>query len=918
MRSLFARLAGLITRRRDDQALDEEIAAHLELLAAEYERRGMTPDDARFAARRAFGGVEPMKERYRDRRGLRWLDESRRDVRYGLRMLARSPGFAAVSVLTLALGVGASTALFSVVYDHVFRKLPVANPDELVTFRWIGAQDVSNMWSGSAHIAGVDEGGEAGSSFSFAMLSAFRAANQTLAGIVAFAPVGGGLNVFTGTQAERSTGMFVSGDFYRELGIAPIAGRVLTPADDAGTAAPVALISDAYWRRRFASAPDAIGRAVVVNDVPVTIVGVVPAAGADLTNRGFLEGADFAMPLSIEPQVLGANSMLRNPANWWVMLVGRLRPAVSFEQVETNFAPVYRQSALDGWQIHVSALPAEQRLRPGIQQRGTQVPRLQVVSAARGVSDLEREQARQFAMLAAIFALGLVIVCVNLVNLLLSRTAVRQQEIAVRLSLGATHARVIRQLLVESVVLGLVGAAAGWPIAIVCRALAPVPLAADQAEWPAMVFAGGLSVVAALAVGLVSAVRATRSGRPLSPTAGGRQTASWRIGNVLMAAQVSLSLVLLVSAALLVRTVVNLQRVPLGFDPADLVLFELQPTSAGYDRAAVATLYERLVGELRRVPGVRAVATAGAGSGILWGTDSNGDVFLEGGQGVGSPTDAKFQFVDLGFFDTMGIRLRQGRMFTPLDSAPALPVAIVNDAFVKAFFAGANPLGRRFATQADAPAARLIEIVGVVSDVRVSSLRRPAPPMFYRPIAQTGAASRTVAVRAMSGAERLMPAIAAVVERIDPRLPLRRMQTQADYLRGYTTDERVLAAAAGAFGALSLAVAMIGLVGLMSYAVTRRTREIGIRMAVGARPADVLRRVIGEALIVVGVGVAGGVPAALAAARLLDAIVFELSPYDPPSVLAAVVLMVCVAGIAAYAPARRAARVDPIVALRAE
>jgi predicted permease len=915
-----ARLVRLLRfRRHTDRALDDDVAAHLDLLASEFERRGLSPVEARHAARRAFGGLEQMKEEYRDARGWRWIDEARRDVHYALRMLARSRGFTAVAVLTLALGIGASTALFSVVYDYVFRTLPVRNPGELVTFRWIGPQDVTNSWSGSAHIAGVEEGQEAGSSFSFAMLGAFHDANRTLSDLVAFAPVGGGLNVFTGTQAEQATGMFVSGNFYSALGVAPVAGRVLAPNDDR-SAAPVAVISEAYWRRRFARSPDVLGRVVTLNNVPVTVVGVVSAAGG-LISRGFFDGTDFSIPLALEPRILGANSMLVNPANWWVMLLGRLRPGMTPQNVHDNFAALYRRTALAGWQTHIGTLTPEQRSRPSLLRQGTQVPRLQVVGAAHGVSDLESDRARQLMILGAVFAAGLAIVCLNLTNLLLARTAMRQREIAVRLSVGATRVRIVRQLLVESLVLGVLGAVVAWPVAIVCRALTPPSLAAASAtiDWPVMVFAGGLAVVASLVVGIIPAVQMASADGTVARAARARQTTSWRVGKPLIVAQVALSLVLLIGAALLIRTLLNLQRVPLGFDAANLVLFELQPGSAGYDRAAATALYSRLGDELRRIPGVRAVSTAGAGSGMLWGTDSNGDVVLENQQpSAGVPTEAKFQFIDVDFFSTMGLQLRQGRPFTPLDTATSLPVAVVNEAFVKAFFGGANALGRRFAGQADAPAARLIEIVGVVNDVRVASLRRPAPPMFYRPIAQTSSASRTVIVRTTSDTDRLLPAIAAAAQAIDPRLPLRRLQTQADYLRRYTTEERVLAAAAGASGGLSLLVSMIGLFGLMSYAVTQRTKEIGIRMAIGADPAGVLTSVMKETMTVVCVGVAVGLPVGLASARMLAAVVYDLSLHDPASVASAIVLMVSIAAAAAVGPARRASRVDPAMTLRAE
>jgi predicted permease len=918
MRTLLVRVTALLTRRRLDAQLDEEVRAHLDLVAADFERRGMSPEDASYAARRAFGGVEPMKERYRDRRGFRWIEDAGRDVRHALRMMRRAPAFTLVAVVTLGIGLGANTALFSVVHDHVFRKLAVPAPDDLVSFRWIGPQDVSNLWSGYTHIAGLEEGQEAGSSFSFAMLDEFRAANQTLSDLVAFAPAGG-LNAFAEGQAEFATGAFVSGNFHQVLGVPALAGRVLTPDDDRESATPVAVITEGYWRRRFSASRDVVDRMVRLNNVPVTVVGVMPSAIGDLTNRGVLEPPDFAIPLWMEPRLLGAGSMLRNPANWWVTVIGRMRPGVTPQQAEANFASVFQRGARQGWEQHVSALPAEQRTRPGIQRRGTRVPNLQIVGAAHGLSDVDEGTVRQFRMLAAIFAIGLAVVCVNLVNLLLSRSSAREREIAVRIAAGATRGRIVRQLLTESTAVGILGAVAGMPMAAALRAIAPDEMVSSPLvlDWPMFAFSGGLSILTSLLLGLIPAIRVARRAPHEAPKA--HATFSTRIGVSLMVAQVSLSLVLLSGAAILGRTVVNLQRVDVGFDAENIVLFTVEPGRSGYDRAGAATLYERIANDIRRVPGVRAVTIAGFGSGFLWRRDSNGNVFLEGQpQDSDVRPEAKFQSVDVSFFDTMGVGLRRGRTFTLADAQGAPMVAVVNEAFVKTFFSGRDPIGSRFAQQADATPSAQIEIVGVVNDVRVTSLRDDAPPMFYRPVAQTGSPARTVVVRTTGDAESLMPAIAAAMRAIDPRLPLRRMGTQEREVNEYVREERMLASAAGAFGGLSLTVSMIGLFGLVSYGVARRTREIGIRIAVGAQPRRVLGGVLGETLVIVGVGIVIGAAASFASGRALGDFVFGLSPHDPASLAGAVALVLLVALAATVQPARRASRIDPVTALRSE
>jgi len=906
MRTLWSRIRALFIRDRLDSRLDEEVQTHLDELTAEYVRGGATPEQARLAARRAFGGVEQMKEVHRDRRMLRAVDDVWRDVRYAARTLRRRPVFTTVAVLTLALGIGANTAVFGLINDYLFRTLPVSDPARLVTFRWTGLNDVSSLRASYGYIAGVEGGRTGGTSFPYAMFEAFRRANRTLDDLAAFAPGSRGFNAIVEGRAEFATGQYVSGNFYRALGVSAVVGRTILPSDDDRSAAPIATISEGYWARRFSRDPSVVGRTVVINEVTFTIAGVTPARLGNLTNRGSFEGPDYTMPFSVEPRLVRTDSILDDGSSWWVVIMGRLKSGSSIEQAESNFEPILRPTALAGWTAYVASLPPAIRNQPATAKRGSQVPRLHIVPASHGIADLRDTTTLQLGVLSAIFGLMLLIVCANLTNLLLARTASRAQEISVRLAIGASRARVTRHLLTENLVIGALGGVFAWPVAIVCRSLMPESLgiAALAPDARVVTFACALSLLSAVTLGLPPAWMAVRPARTARA-----------IGKPLMVGQIALSTVLVVAAVLFSRTLLNLQRVDVGFDADRLVTFILEPGRSGYDSTRAADLYARIEERLRRVPGVRAVAVAGSGSGMLWGTDSNADVFLLAGADGG---ESKYQFVDANFFDTMGIRLRRGRLFTTQDTAASPRVAVVSESFVRAFFGNRDPLGQRMAGAPQTPMERQLEIVGVVSDSKVNSLRQAAPPIFYRPITQTPSPSRTIVVRTVDDPEPLLPAVADAVHAIDPRLAIRELTTQRGHLDEYVSDERTFAVAASFFGGLSLLVSAIGLFGLMSYSVARRTREIGIRMAVGAAPRRVLAAVMRETLAFVVVGVAIGVAGALASSRLVAAVVFGLAPTDPPSIALSAAVLMLVAALAGYLPARRAASVNPLLALRAE
>src|SRR5688572_13788998 len=519
MRTLLSRMRALFRQSRLDEDLDAEIRAHLDLLEADYVKRGATPEAARLAARRTFGGIEPMKELHRDRRALRAIDDVWRDVRYAVRTLGRRPVFAVVAVLTLALGIGANTAVFSLINDYLFRTLPVRDAESLVTFRWAGVNDVSSLRASYGYIAGADEGRNGGSSFPYRAFAAFQRANRTLDDLAAFAPSGRGFNAMVEGRAEFATGQYVSGNFYRALGVTAVAGRTILPSDDDRSATPVATISEGYWARRFSRDPSVIGRTVIINGVAFVIAGVTPARLGDLTNRGTFEGPDYAMPFGMEPRLVGTDSILDEGSSWWVVIMGRLKPGVSMEQAEANFEPLLRPTAIAGWNAYVASVV--QRGGPGVANRGTQVPRLRIVSASHGIADLEETTTRQLGVLSAIFGVMLLIVCANLTNLLLARATARTHEVSVRLAIGASRARVMRQLMIESLVLGAAGGVVAWPVAVIGRSLMPenlgvATLAPDGLD---VAFACALSVLSAVALGIVPAWWAVRSAHGLGSAA---------------------------------------------------------------------------------------------------------------------------------------------------------------------------------------------------------------------------------------------------------------------------------------------------------------------------------------------------------------------------------------------------------------
>jgi predicted permease len=659
------------------------------------------------------------------------------------------------------------------------------------------------------------------------------------------------------------------------------------------------VLSHLYWIRRFGMDSNVVGKGITINGVPFTVAGIAPAGFRDLSRRGLPDPPDVAIPLMHEPRVRGDNSMLGTPAAWWLTVIGRRAPGATIPQIEANLEGVL----IGVVEAYVPGQTPEDRAR-------LQIPRLRVVAAGRGLADPSPEVMTRFLILATIALIVLLVVCVNVANLLLSRSLTREREIAVRRAIGASRARIATQLLTEALVLAGVAGAVALPIAFASGSLLGAVVGdsgrATALDTPTLAFAGMLSMATAMLFGAIPAIRATGTASASGIRQGaGSFPAPACLGKSLLIAQVALSFPLLVAAGLFLRTLVNLEAVEIGFDPENIVLFTLEPELSGYDRPRGTVLYERIEERLLRVPGVRSVTTSAFGSSLM---DGGGVVMSMGGEAE-APTLA----VDQNFFATLGIALKRGRMFAPSDTATSTRVAIVNETFAKRFFPDADPIGKSFR------AGFQFEVIGVVADARVNSLREPPPPTIYRTITQLPLPGRRVIVRTAADAAALIPAIREAMRDVDPNLPLQNVSTQVDSIEArYLVTERMFAATSSAVGGLVLAVTMIGLFGLMSYTVTRRTKELGIRVALGAQRSQVLRPILADALIVVGAGVLVGLAAALAIGRLLETLIFGLSRHDPLSLSLAAMLMFVAATVAGYFPARRATRVDPVVALRAE
>lgn len=912
--NLARRLSALIRRNRLDAELEDEIDLHIELRRQALVADGMDPRDAAYEARRMFGNVTRQREESRDMWGFPSLDTIVQDLRYGLRLLGRSPVFTVISVLSLAIGIGSTAAVFSLADALVLRKLPVVAPDELAVLRWqAGPRNPAGSITGN--FSG-DRTATSSTSFSFPAFEAFRQDAADVAQVFGFASLYSSLDLTVDGQPEVGTGQVVSGDYFSTLGIRAAAGRLLLDTDDRTEAPPAAVISYGFWTDRFGRAPDVVGKTLVVNRVPVTIVGVTPRGFHGAIQLG--TSPAVTLPMAVRPAI-ERRAQWRDPTSWWVLVMARLRPGVSLDAAQALLDQTLKRTAAEANPSLVA----------------NELPRLEVVSGAWGQDD--RGGAKEsLLIMGSVVGIVLLVACATVANLLLVRGVSRVREVALRVAIGASRQRIVRQLVIEGLLLALIGSALGLLVAdsIAARLLPALSNSSFgsfdiRTDWRVFLFTAVVAATCSVLFALVPSLRTTdvnaASGlqEHMRGTTGGRRGV--RLTGGLVIVQVALSVLLVTVAGLLVHSIRNLEHVDPGFDASQTLIFRIDPVRAGYDLPRTRALLEEIQTGLSAIPNVRSVSFSSAT--LISGGGSSGPAVPIDAPVVtpNSTEDRELQrrystmrlSVGDGFFGTLGIPVLRGREFAPGDTGQAQPVAVINRALAQRLFGEADPIGRQFkwGTTKD---ATVMEVIGVCGDAKYTSIRTNAPPTLYTGYRQTRVAGTTFEVKTQGDPTAVVPQVREVVRGVDPHLPIAGVRTQEDQIRASLQNVRLMATLATLLGGLAALLAGIGLYGILAYSVGRRIPEIGIRMALGAEQWSVRWMVMKSALLLALAGVAIGLVAALAGTRVVQSLLFGLSPTDPLTFVLAALLMLSVALAAAYLPARRASRVDPVVALRAE
>jgi predicted permease len=830
------------------------------------------------------------------------------DVRYGIRMLRKAPGFTAVAVLTLALGIGANTAIFTVVNALLLKMLPVSQPEQLVV---VGDPSLPNNRSNGTPRTDI---------FSYPLYKELRDHNSVFAGLSAAASDHHiELDAAQGeSPAERITGRMVSGNYFTVLGLQPAAGRLLSASDDtAENANPVAVLSYGYWQRKFALSPSVVGRDIRLNGFPFTIIGVAPAGF-----EGDVIGEQMALfvPLSMQPEIVRGRRWLTAENVSWLTLIGRLRPNVTPAQAEANMNVVFQQ-AVKG--PYGAALSSDDRTAI----RETHM-KIQVVPGGSGVSDLRKDYRVPLLLLMGIVGLVLLIACVNVANLLLARASARNREIAIRVAIGANWIRLLRQLLTESILLAFLGGVAGsllavWGVRLLVTIFGTNTILPVLPDARVLFFTVGVCLLTGIFFGLIPALRAMKVQVSPALKDAGRSTpergSKFGLGKGLIAGQVALSLLVLFAATLLVRSLQKLMAQDFGYDRNRLVIARLDPTSAGYNSERMKALAQQLVARLSGTPGVQAVTYST--NGLFAGTESNDAILVPGFNASHEDREANEDYVGPDYFGAVGIPILAGRGIEAQDTASSTRVAVVNEAMVKRFFPGQNPIGRQFRIDDQDLLDKPMTIVGISRDAKDhgSGMREGVKPRFYTAFQQVPEPQQIVLEVQVGGVpSAAVTNVVSQVKAVDSNLPISFAKALDTLVNETAANQIALARLSVFFAALALLLACVGLYGVMSYTVAGRTREIGVRMALGAARGDVLQLVMREGMLLVTAGLVIGIPLSLASSRLLHNFLFGLKATDPLSLITVILLLGIVAALAAFIPARRAAKVDPMVALRYE
>ena len=898
LRALFVRLSGLFHKEPRERELTDEMESHLQLHIEDNLRAGMSPTQARREAIMKLGGVEQTKENYRERRGLPILETILQDGRYALRLFFKNPGFTLVAVLTLALGIGGNTAVFTVMNSVLLRNLPLPHPEQLMFLRLPNDQP-----------SGASNTGDGDTSFSDPVFELLRKERAAFSDLMAYVPLAiGKVPVRIGELPEEAAADMVSGNFFSGLGAAFARGRGFTLEDEVAHA-PVAVLSYSYWSEHFARNPSILGQTIYVKGLPFTIIGVT-AQGFYGVEPGV--STDFWIPLQNRPELNAwgnapSNSTLYGTPTWWCLrLIGRLAPGVSGPQALATVDPTFQHAALIGL---------------GARDPKSQKPVL-ALDSAKGIQGIRDQYDQPIKILMAMVGLVLVIACANVAMLLVARNSARQREFSMRVALGAGPGRLLRQLLAESLLLVTAGAALGWMFAIsASRALAAwsnleVPFSLDS---NVLLFTLLISLACAVVFGIVplrgaATVSAGSTLKTSNAAAQHNKKTSWA-GKLVVAVQMALCLILLVGAGLLVRSLRSYETLPLGLRTDGLLVFGTSPLTTHSDDEK-ARFYQNLLDRLRILPGVESATLLGNRLGSGW--SDNGVFAIDGVEPTGNFSEIGMRANDVGpeYLHTLGIPILEGRDILDSDSRTAPKVAIVNETFAKRFFSKGDPLGH---TVGGSKPERRFTIVGVAADSKYTGVDEKPRPMLYFPFSQrTSVSDMQVELRTAGNPEALIPSVRAVLHDLDPNLPMQKPMTQRAQFDESFSQPRLFARLAMFFGLLAALLVATGLYGTLAYRVSRRTSEIGLRMALGAQRSEVLCMVLRESLLISVAGIVVGVPLAIAGAQLVRSMLFGVTPGDPISYLGALLGVTLVALVASAIPARRAASVDPIVALRYE
>jgi len=895
-----------ITRREQlNCEIEDELTFHIEEYAKDLMRSGISQDEALRRARAEFGGIAAQKENCRAAWGTRIWDELHADVRYGLRMLAKNSGFTVIAIGSLALGIGANTAIFTIARQVLLDKLDVYKPEDLRLFAWTDGENrvpirIWGHWNETTHNC---------TSFSYPVYQQLRRQNSVFEDVFAFKVIPQ-LTVTVDNKPEPVTAELVSGNYYSALGVNTVLGREIQNSDDgAPGSGAVVVISDEFWSRNFGRSPDVIGKTIEVNLTPVTIIGVNPR---EFTGASSVQiSPDVFLPFSMEPIAApnGAKSLLTNPDQWWVLVMGRIKPGISDESA---------RGAMD-------VLLSNAVRSTMIVEKSQSVPRFAMEDGSRG-EDLNGEKfTRPVYVLMVLAGVVLLLGCANLANLLLARASGRQRELSVRLALGAKRARIMRQMLTESLLLSAAGGIAGLLLGYCGRNAIPHLMSSSwdtaaihvRFDWKIFGFTAAVSFLTGLLFGFMPAWQAMHAqiirGLKENVHSSVRGSSNFS-GRMLVVVQIALSMLLLVGAGLFIRTLTNLNKNHPGFRPDNLVLFEIQAPNTRYPTPKNIVLYRQIEQQLSSTPGIRSVTLSK--NPLIAGNVSNDDFVPDSlPLKLNGKAFVDDNVVGQSFFATLGIPILAGRSFDGTDTETSRLVAVVNQQLVKEYFPNINPIGRTFLSNKNH-----IEIIGISGDTRYADLRNDPPATFYTLYRQQpkGEPSMTFEISSNIEPSALVPVLRDAVTSVDKDLPMLNIRTQNAQISDRMKQERIFASLTSGFGLLALILACIGIYGIMTYTVSRRTNEIGIRMALGAQAGRVLRMVLGEAWWLALVGVMAGVATALAMGHLIASMLYGLKPYDPSTLVIAALLLIFTAVAASWFPARRAARIDPMRALRHE